>query len=617
MQQDEPDDQIRLAGYCFAGVELDTATHDLRVDGRPVACSRKAFDLLVQLCRVPGRVQTRDELISVLWPGGQIVSDEALTQVIFRARAVLGRHAPLLLTVRGVGLRIDAEVQPLALTPGEPSRDRRAADRVGTGRAGAALASESAVAADAALPAIAADAVAVEQTPATTRRRWSGRWLWLLLAAAFAIVLLAYRLMQAGPVLVDSGYGLYESDLHAAQPGTAALIREAFRNDAIGERTRGQVLLQAVHDSDARTPVPSIFLALWASGVGDGEHARTWLAAARTRVDSSHDVYLHLLLDYVNAEAHGDAADVIRHAGAILDIRPEAWRMRSARSHLMSASGMREAALREVQQIEVPALGHRKLAMVIADRASMGDIEGAQALLDRLPTIDDSAAYAFLNGRIAWSRGDFDSAHRHFSEAEVKGFASARHDLHRRALLYIAAIEVTRHRDDAAIAALERARVGTIESGGRIDEIDASLFLAELHARAGRIAQMHTELERALQVSRDTNAIGIRVFTLLAARRLRPELDTAWPDGAPDEAEALWRARLAYNRGDRDAAHSALTEARHRGVFNARLADEARFLAQQLGADVPAERAVDPPFPPLAVFVLRRDIREATAGTPR
>ncbi len=600
--------------FGFAGVELDASTQSMRVDGDPVACSRKAFELLLQLCLKPERVQTRDELIGVLWPGGQIVSDEALTQVIFRARALLGPYAGHLLTVRGVGLRIDAEVRLLPAQAGNAASVGRNTTVAGTTplrRASDALAA----AATAAVPAAAAPArAAALPTSAQRSRRWP--WLLALIVLGSAAIMVIGYISSARTASVDEGYGLFETDLHARQPGTADMIREAFLNDARGERARGQALLQAVHEADPSTPVPAIFIALWAAGSGDAERARSWLAIARARVGASHDVYLNLLLDYVEAEAHGNGADVIRQAGAILDIRPGAWRMRSARSHLMIASGMREAALREVQQIEVRSLGHRKLEMVIADRASMGDVEGAQAMLDRLPKGDaDAAAYAFLNGRIAWSRSDFDVAHRHFSEAATKGFESARSDLQRRALLNVAAIEVLRDHDEAAIAALELARVGMSEGGSRIDDIDASLFLAELHARAGRVVQMQTELDRALSVSKDTNAVGMRLVAVLVAKRLRPQLDLPMPPDMPAEGEALWRARLAYNSGDRVSADVALTDARHRGIFSTRLVEEARFLALQLGQDVPAEQAIDPPYPPLSLFVLRRDLRKATTGS--
>lgn len=93
------------------------------MDGQLCACSRKVFELLLALCRSGDRVSTRDELIEALWPGGQVVSDESLTQAIFRARAVLGRHADLIRTMRGTGLRIDAPVQALIDRPAEPEED--------------------------------------------------------------------------------------------------------------------------------------------------------------------------------------------------------------------------------------------------------------------------------------------------------------------------------------------------------------------------------------------------------------------------------------------------------------------------------------------------------------
>ena len=100
----------RLPRYRFAEVELDPANYALHVDGEPRQCSRKAFELLLLLVRNAGRVLSREEVMGALWPGGQIVSDEALAQLVFRTRAVLGAHGSVLKTLRGIGLRLDARV---------------------------------------------------------------------------------------------------------------------------------------------------------------------------------------------------------------------------------------------------------------------------------------------------------------------------------------------------------------------------------------------------------------------------------------------------------------------------------------------------------------------------
>lgn len=99
----------------FQGIELRLDDFLLIVEGRPRPCSRKAFELIWALCRQPRRTRPRDALIAEVWPGGQIVSDEALAQVVFRARNVLGPYGDLIKTVRGVGFALDADVEQTTL----------------------------------------------------------------------------------------------------------------------------------------------------------------------------------------------------------------------------------------------------------------------------------------------------------------------------------------------------------------------------------------------------------------------------------------------------------------------------------------------------------------------
>ena len=63
-------------------------------------------------------------LTQALWPGGQIISDEALTPVIFRARSALGPYVAHLRTVRGVGVRLDIAVTHLPVA--EPALGKQA-----------------------------------------------------------------------------------------------------------------------------------------------------------------------------------------------------------------------------------------------------------------------------------------------------------------------------------------------------------------------------------------------------------------------------------------------------------------------------------------------------------
>ncbi|GIH11191.1 DNA-binding response regulator [Rhizocola hellebori] len=99
----EPD-RAKIVG----GVRLDPATRSVSVHGDPVHLTSTEFDLLMHLMSRPGRVYTRDELLSAVWGyaahGGTRTVDVHVAQV----RGKLGEAASIIRTVRGVGYTADA-----------------------------------------------------------------------------------------------------------------------------------------------------------------------------------------------------------------------------------------------------------------------------------------------------------------------------------------------------------------------------------------------------------------------------------------------------------------------------------------------------------------------------
>ena len=276
--------------------------------------------------------------------------------------------------------------------------------------------------------------------------------------------------------------------------------------------------------------------------------------------------------------------------------------------------GMRGAALAEIQKIEVPRLGHRKRDMVIADRASMGDVAGAQALLDRLDPSVDPTMHAFLRGRLAWIRGDYADAHVIFRRAAGSAFDIARLDLQVRALQYAGAIEAMRGENDAALASFESARQA-LAGRNAVADADLSLLLAQLHAAAGDPDQGHRELARAMAPVRP--GAGLPIAAHFASWRLFPDAPPARPAQLDAATAALWEAFEAHHRGQFAQSADALVRANGLGVGNSRLADEARWLELQLGLPVSPTQPIDPPYPPLSRVVLRREIRRALLAAGR
>jgi two-component system, OmpR family, response regulator len=87
-------------------VELNRSRHRVAVSGEPVELTATEFELLAYLMSRPGRVVTRDQLLSAVWgyaaAGGTRTVDVHVAQV----RAKLGDASPIR-TVRGVGYSAD------------------------------------------------------------------------------------------------------------------------------------------------------------------------------------------------------------------------------------------------------------------------------------------------------------------------------------------------------------------------------------------------------------------------------------------------------------------------------------------------------------------------------
>lgn len=585
--------------YRFADVVIEPHGRRVFVGARERAASRRAFDLLLTLCETPGRVLSRDELSDRLWPGGQVVSDEALTQAIFRARAVLGEQGERIVTIRGVGIRFDADVQRESVPAAASSDDRRASP--------VAPIEVPAAAPQAATPIDepAPDVTAAAAVPPVAARRANASWprhaAWFAATLALiAALLFAFELGTPGTdAWVDQGYGIRPADVQAQGADSVRLLGDALRHDNGGDRARARALLEALDDSDMRTPWPPLLLGLWAIGAGDRTEADRWLAHARARAQALHDPYVNAMLRYAEAEREGAPTDIIRYAGAVLDLRPQAWRMHLARAHLKYYQGLREAALAEIRQIDVPALGNRKLEAALADRASFGDVAGAQAALDRLPRTTDAAAWEYLAGRIAWSRGDHRAARAAWERAAAEALKNGRSDIGNRAQANAGLAAMLDGDRAGAVTHFERARIGMTEAGWINDEVDLSLLLAQLQMSQGNAAAARKEFERARSVGQRNGDGSVATLGTLIGLRLFPDLPPGTIEPTP-AAQSLAAARTALDRGDRASARNELEATRQRGVLELPFADEARLLAAELGESVAAEKALDPPYPPLA-----------------
>ena len=97
---------------CFDEFELDISKRLLTRDGKPLALNAKAFDVLVFLVENPGRILSKDEILSSVWEN-QFVEEANLPVQISALRKALGerKETPrFLVTIPGKGYEFIANI---------------------------------------------------------------------------------------------------------------------------------------------------------------------------------------------------------------------------------------------------------------------------------------------------------------------------------------------------------------------------------------------------------------------------------------------------------------------------------------------------------------------------
>ena len=106
--------RLRRTNADFSGLltigdlAIDVQAHQVTRGGKQIALTRLEFDLLVTLAKEPGRVFTRDALLSEVW-GYRHSTDTRLVNVhVQRLRSKIehdAEHPEIVVTVRGVGYK--------------------------------------------------------------------------------------------------------------------------------------------------------------------------------------------------------------------------------------------------------------------------------------------------------------------------------------------------------------------------------------------------------------------------------------------------------------------------------------------------------------------------------
>jgi DNA-binding response OmpR family regulator len=103
-KQREGSDKIHASG-----IVIDEASYSAKINGRPLDFTFKEFELLRFLAQHPGRVFSREQLLSEVWGYDYFGGTRTVDVHIRRLRAKLGDLEALIGTVRNVGYRFNAD----------------------------------------------------------------------------------------------------------------------------------------------------------------------------------------------------------------------------------------------------------------------------------------------------------------------------------------------------------------------------------------------------------------------------------------------------------------------------------------------------------------------------
>ncbi len=90
---------------CIDTLEINRQNYTVRIDEHESFFPKKEFELLAFLASNRGKVFTRDSLLRRIWGESVYVVDRTVDVHVSKVREKLGRYAPLVETVKGVGYR--------------------------------------------------------------------------------------------------------------------------------------------------------------------------------------------------------------------------------------------------------------------------------------------------------------------------------------------------------------------------------------------------------------------------------------------------------------------------------------------------------------------------------
>ncbi len=91
----------------FGGLRLELESHNVTADGAPIRLKPKEFDLLVFFVKNPGKVHSRENILSAVWGYDYYGDNRTVDTHIKSLREQLGKYRELIVTVWGSGYKFE------------------------------------------------------------------------------------------------------------------------------------------------------------------------------------------------------------------------------------------------------------------------------------------------------------------------------------------------------------------------------------------------------------------------------------------------------------------------------------------------------------------------------
>lgn len=97
------------SGLSCAGITIDKAAHEVKIDGRPIELSYKEFELLSYFMENRGIALSREKILNNVWNYDYFGDARTIDTHVKKLRAKMGEKGSLIKTIWGMGYKFEPE----------------------------------------------------------------------------------------------------------------------------------------------------------------------------------------------------------------------------------------------------------------------------------------------------------------------------------------------------------------------------------------------------------------------------------------------------------------------------------------------------------------------------